>query len=288
MTVTSDFSLEVLKAAGNPGDPFDAAKRLDVILERAGAAGIDLGDAFREARAHLHRVRDVRRAFENGKPDLDAEAGRLARKLVLGELNFDEAALEASRIEARATGLLQKAVRRTDSAATTLAWRAAGEAIDADTILTEAREVSSRIVGEVLKLRPVLAGVANAEDAATAGPEVAAAWAAYRQHLEAWHAAHDLVALLRVEHWIAPLPVPHQDGRNGDQRRMHLRRGVKAHHGRRYEHPERLADAKRNAKAMEVEFLDLLDPVCDEAQPVPPATVDEEVRWWTRWAQNRE
>lgn len=285
MAVTSDLSLEVLKPAQAPQDTLEAAKRLDAILGCADRAGVDLGDQFREARSRLERVHSVRRAFEQGKPDLEVEAGRLARGLVLGELDLDEAALEANRIEARTTGLLEKAVRRTASTATTLAWRAAGEAIDADRVLTDARGVSDRSVAAIRELRPTLDGVTNAEEAAAAGTKVAGAWATYREHLDTWNGTHNLVVLLRDEHWLSPLPVPFQDGRNGDQRRMHHRGSPKRHFGRRYELPGRLVGAQRNAKAAGEEFLHLLDPVCDDAVPVAPPTVNEEIEWWKRRAE---
>jgi hypothetical protein len=285
MMVTSDLSLEVLKPAQAPQDTFEAAKRLDAILGCADTAGIDLGDQYREARSRLDRVHSVRRAFEQGKPDLEVEAGRLARSLVLGELDLDEAAHEAARIEARTTGLLEKAVRRTASTATTLAWRAAGEAIDADRVLADARGVSDRSVAAIRELRSTLEGVTNAEEAAAAGSKVAGAWATYREHLDTWNGAHNLVVLLRDEHWISPLPVPFQDNRNGDQRRMHHRGSPNRPFGRRYEFPDRLGDAKRNAKAVDAEFLHLLDPVCDEAEPVAPPTVNEEIERWKRRAE---
>jgi len=271
------YAIETLLPAKAPLDVRDAAGRLDGVIDAAGRAGVVLDDGFLEARAQLDRVRDVQHRFNRDKPDLEVEAGRIARALVAGEIDFDEAARDAVLIEARASGLLERAVARSDRAALSLAWSSARTSLDGDRVLDDARRVVTDAVDEVRGLRDALGSARDADAATRKGPKAAAAWSSYVAALERWEAAHDLVGLARVEGWIAPLPVPAVEDRRTEHRHLFAKRVRGRLAVRRFVSQGKMRVAEVDGQTSGTPFAVLLDEATDRAVPIPPPTIEEEI-----------
>lgn len=200
----------------------------------------------------------IQREFRQHRERPEDAAARVARSLVAGELDLDGAARDLVLVEAmESNSLLAKAVKRTAAKIPSAAFREFQKSLDPDQVLEEARKSAAEARGAIVKLRPTLDGVRDAEQATSAGSKVASAWAKYKSDLlPRWEAAQKLVSRLRDFHLVPPLS-------------LDVRRAARL--GR-----IDLATAdNKAAKRAGAPILELLDPCCDEWLPTGPHTQEE-------------
>lgn len=238
--------------------PAMAEKFLARVAELAATAGVDLGAALPAGREAIERARRYKRELRERTTDRSAATRRIARLLAAGDVDLDGAAAQALTAEANAPGsLLARAVRQAEDLAIKQATSAVGSELDGEAVLRQAREVAADVLARIRELRPVLDGIADAEQATTAGRKTAEAWAKYHAELlPRWGAVHDLVKDLRAVHWIDPLP-------------------TELVQFARYGRPDLAREDRRAGKARGVPVRGLLDVCCDAWEPGGPHTEGE-------------
>lgn len=232
-----------------PAHAGDAAAILERVGELAERAGVEV-PALTEGLEAIGRAGRFVAELRARSESPDAMTKRLARQLVAGDIDIDDAIAETHAAEALAPGgRVARAIRITPDLAATHAFAAVGAQLDQAALLDQARAVVTDVLAEVHKLRPLLAGIRNADQATGAGAQKAAAWANYTSDLlPRYHAVQKLVGLLRQLGWLAPLPLGYAD--YATHARPDLARA------------DRVAARRGNRP-----ILELLDEACDAWEP---------------------
>lgn len=242
-------------------EPGEYAEVIEEISDIATTATVNL-PGLAEATTAIAASKVIVAELSEQREKPDAAADRVARSLIDREIDLEGAARELALVEAMSPdSLLARAVRRTTAKIPARAFAEFGRRLADDDVMQLARTAAAETRDEIVKLRPTLKGVHDAEGATQKGPKVAAAWARYKTDLlPRYEAIHSLVRRLRQLHLVAPLP---------------LKCEMAAMNGR-YDKAEEDGRAARRAGRP---IRPVLDEVCDTWIPTGPHTEAEVVEF---------
>lgn len=243
-----------IKRIAHPGEGVDL---LDQVHDLGDSLGISI-DAVENSRKKVMRAKRFIQELRERQVNSSELARQISHSLVEGEMDLDQAIRTCGDAAVLKEGsTLRIAVRRTEDVAVSSAFAEVSREIDGHAVLRKCQQVATAAVSEIRKLREVLDGVRDAEDATRAGTKAATAWVRYQELLGRWNEVHELVGLLRDQHWIKPLPIGWH--------------GSKSPYGRGDLQKTDRQDARRTGRPI----LELLDPVCDRWMPEGPFTEEQ-------------
>lgn len=240
-------------------EAIEYADVIEEISDLATTANVEL-PGLAEAAAGVAGGKAIVAELSEQREKPGVAADRIARSLIDGEVDLEGAARELALVEAMAPGsLLAQAVRRTTAKIPARAFAEFSRRLEDEDVVQLARKEAAETREEIIKLRPALKGIHDAEEATQKGTKAAAAWAHYRTELlPRYEAIHELIGRLRKLHLVAPLPL---------ECRMASMNG-------RYDKAEEDAQAARRAGRP---VRKVLDEVCDAWISTGPHTEEEVV-----------